>query len=290
MTHFSTDRSVRLLLINPALPESFWSFHWWIDMLPGKRAINLPLELATLAGLCPSHWHVTIVDENVQSLPLEPEADLVGVCGMGAQFERQREILFSFSTQVSLNLADDAELLELFRTAYFEFVFVGIESPDELSIKETGKTQNLRGDMLTAVRTIYSHGIDVLAGFIVGFDNDTPKTFERQYRFITDSGIQVAHGGAAHRPAAHAPVRAPAAGRAPVAPGGTGRQHQAGSVCSHPDCRLARDLAAGDHRLDRWACHARLRAAPFRRRPDPGGAPGKQDRGLAALALRDYIA
>ncbi len=89
----NAERPVRLLHVNPVLPESFWSFRWWIDMVPGKRAINLPLGLATLAGLCPPHWQVSIVDENVQSLPLEPEADLVGVCGMGAQFERQREIL-----------------------------------------------------------------------------------------------------------------------------------------------------------------------------------------------------
>ena len=43
MTNFATDRPVRLLLINPALPESFWSFRWWIDMVPGKRAIKLTL-------------------------------------------------------------------------------------------------------------------------------------------------------------------------------------------------------------------------------------------------------
>jgi hypothetical protein len=49
--------------------------------------------------------------------------------------------------------------------------------------------------MLTAVRTIYSHGIDLLAGFIVGFDNDTTDTFEHQYRFIMASGIQIAMVG-----------------------------------------------------------------------------------------------
>ena len=354
MTLSHPERPIRLLLVNPAFRESFWSFRWWLEMLPGKRAINLPLGLATLAGLCPPHWQVAIVDENVETLPLEPDADLVGVCGMGAQLERQREILgyyrgrgyptvaggsfaslcpeeygdcadfvvageaeyiwpafcrdfeggapqrlyretgrvdlrdspaprydlldldayttvsmqfsrgcpyrcefcdiivmfgrrprtktpeqigreldllrarsvrsvlfvddnlignkreakrllrylidyqgrhdyrFAFSTEVSLNVADDAELLELLRAANFTYVFIGIESPDEASLQETGKTQNLRRDMLAAVRAIYAQGIDVLAGFIVGFDNDTPETFDRQYRFITDSGIQVA--------------------------------------------------------------------------------------------------
>lgn len=62
---------VRLLLVNPRYPESFWSFRWAVErVLPRtKRTINPPLGLATLAALCPSDWEVTIVDENVESLP-----------------------------------------------------------------------------------------------------------------------------------------------------------------------------------------------------------------------------
>jgi radical SAM superfamily enzyme YgiQ (UPF0313 family) len=349
---------VRLLLINPRFPESFWSFRWALDnVLPGKRAINPPLGLATLAALCPPHWEVTILDENIESLPLHPQADIVGVCGMGVQFQRQREILayyrnagyyvvaggsyaslcpeeyeglpqtvvageaeyvwrkfcadyeaaapqplyretgsvkledspaprfdllkldryctsslqfsrgcpymcefcdiivmfgrrprakrpeqiereldalrlagvrsvffvddnlignrksarellqfladyqrrhhypFCFGTEASLNLAGDEELLRLFREARFGWVFVGIETPDEASLKEAHKTQNLRQDTLTAVRALYENGLDVLAGFIVGFDNDTVATFEKQYRFIIASGIQAAMVG-----------------------------------------------------------------------------------------------
>ena len=85
---------MRLLLINPRFPESFWSFKWALDkVLPHKRAINPPLGLATLAALCPSDWIVEIVDENIESIPLEPRADVVGICGMGVQFPRQRELL-----------------------------------------------------------------------------------------------------------------------------------------------------------------------------------------------------
>jgi len=55
---------LRLLLVNPALPESFWSFRWALEeVLGGKRSLNPPLGLATLAALCPAHWEVTIVDE-----------------------------------------------------------------------------------------------------------------------------------------------------------------------------------------------------------------------------------
>ena len=83
-------------------------------------------------------------------------------------------------------------MLGLFQAAHFGWVFIGIESPDAASLKETGKTQNLREDILVSVRRIYARGIDVLAGFIIGFDNDTPQTFDAQFRFITEAGIQSA--------------------------------------------------------------------------------------------------
>ncbi|HEV8660900.1 MAG TPA: B12-binding domain-containing radical SAM protein, partial [Thermoanaerobaculia bacterium] len=85
---------MRLLLINPRAPESFWTFQWALDnVLPGKRAVNPPLGLATLAALTPKSWEIEIVDENIESIPLDPQADLIGVCGMGVQFPRQRELL-----------------------------------------------------------------------------------------------------------------------------------------------------------------------------------------------------
>src|SRR6185369_1677539 len=88
------EPAMRLLLINSRFPESFWSFRWAIDeILVGTRALNPPLGLATLAALCPPDWDVSIVDENVESIPLEPQADLIGVCGMGVQFERQKALL-----------------------------------------------------------------------------------------------------------------------------------------------------------------------------------------------------
>ena len=349
---------MRLLLINPRFPESFWSFRWAVErILPRKRAINPPLGLATLAALCPSDWHVDIVDENVESIPLAPDADLVGICGMGVQFPRQRELLeyfrargypvvaggsyaslcperyealadsvicgeaeaiwpafcrdwlagtpqrlyretgtieladsptprfdllkldryttvtlqfsrgcpylcdfcdiivmfgrkprfkspeqigleldalrlagvrnvffvddnlignkkaaktllayladyqarhryrFTFGTEASINLAADPELLRLFSAANFAWVFVGIESADPESLRQVRKGQNLGLDTLTAVHRIYAHGIDVLGGFIVGFDNDTVATFEQQRRLIVDSGIAAAMVG-----------------------------------------------------------------------------------------------
>lgn len=349
---------MRLLLVNPALPESFWSFRWALEeVLGGKRSLNPPLGLATLAALCPPHWEVTIVDENVEPLPDAPQADLIGIGGMGVQAPRQKELLrryraagyrvvaggsyaslcpeeyydladtviageaeyiwprfcadlqkgvaeklyretgnvrledsptprfellkleryatatiqlsrgcpFScdfcdiivmfgrrprykpvgaierelealrrlgarkvffvddnfignkakaketlrclaayqerhgramrFGTEASLNLADDPELLGLFRAAGFEWAFLGIETPDPQTLREASKAQNAAGDTLAAVRRIYAAGVDILAGFIVGFDRDTPASFEVQRSFIERSGIMVAMVG-----------------------------------------------------------------------------------------------
>jgi len=349
---------MRLLLINPRAPESFWSFKWAVDeVLPNKRAVNPPLGLATLAALCPESWEVEIVDENVEPVPHDPRADLIGICGMGVQFARQRELLthyrkrgyyvvaggsfaslcperyadyadtvvageaeyiwpkfcadfdagtpqalyreqgevslhdsppprfdllklerysmvslqfsrgcpfqcefcdiivmfgrkprtkapaqicreldrlrehgvrnvffvddnfignkpqarellrvistyqrehgydFRFGTEASLNLAQDEELMQLLREANFKWVFIGIESSDPESLRETKKLQNIREDMLTSLRRIYARGIEIFAGFIVGFDHDTMETFDRQHQFIVESGIQVAMVG-----------------------------------------------------------------------------------------------
>lgn len=349
---------MRLLLINPALPQSFWSFRWALEeVLGGKRSLNPPLGLATLAALCPPHWQVAIADENVAPLPDAPQADLIGIGGMGVQAPRQKELLaryratgyrvvaggsyaslcpeeyasladhvvageaeyiwprfcadlergapqalyretgvvrledspvprfdlldlgryatatlqlsrgcpFScefcdiivlfgrkpryksaeaigreldalrrqgarnvffvddnfignkpraketlrflagyqdrhgrglrFGTEASINLADDPELLALFRQAGFEWAFIGLETPDPETLRAANKGQNAGGDMLGAVRRIYGAGIDILAGFIVGFDRDTPATFGAQRRFILDSGIIVAMVG-----------------------------------------------------------------------------------------------
>ncbi len=106
------------------------------------------------------------------------------------EYQRCHGYPFEFGTEASLNLADDRELLELFREAGFAWVFLGIETPDVESLRAAGKVQNTKTDLLAAVRTIYAYGIDVYSGFIVGFDNDTAEAFDRQYRFIVDAGIQ----------------------------------------------------------------------------------------------------
>ncbi len=98
----------------------------------------------------------------------------------------------SFQTETSILIADDNELLEMMTSAGFITVFVGIESPDEASLNECGKTQNTRRDLLKDIRRIQNAGIQVQAGFIVGFDNDDPSIFRKQRDFIQKSGIVTA--------------------------------------------------------------------------------------------------
>lgn len=102
---------------------------------------------------------------------------------------------FHFFTEASINLADDEELMQLMAHAGFNKVFVGIETPCMESLKESNKVQNMNKDMLQAVRAIQENGMEVLGGFIVGFDHDTESIFESQIDFIQKSGITMAMVG-----------------------------------------------------------------------------------------------
>jgi radical SAM superfamily enzyme YgiQ (UPF0313 family) len=110
-------------------------------------------------------------------------------------WQRARGYPLEFNTEVSLNVAQDDELLGLLRDAGFTTIFVGIESPRRESLLETKKTQNTRGDILSDVHHIQSFGIQVEAGMIVGFDNDDTSIFEEQFRFIQDARIPVSMTG-----------------------------------------------------------------------------------------------
>ncbi len=102
---------------------------------------------------------------------------------------------FSFITEASLNLAEDDELLGMMRDAGFRRVFLGIETPVEESLREANKGQNTRRDLLESVQRIQSYGMEIMAGFIVGFDNDPENVFDRQIEFIRESAIPLAMVG-----------------------------------------------------------------------------------------------
>ncbi len=100
-----------------------------------------------------------------------------------------------FFTETSINLADDPELLEMMVAAGFDSVFIGIESPDEAGLTECHKTQNRNRDLLESVGIIHRSGLQVMGGFIVGFDSDGPSIFQQQIDFIQKSGIVTAMVG-----------------------------------------------------------------------------------------------
>lgn len=102
---------------------------------------------------------------------------------------------FTLTTEASINLADNEELMKLMVRAGFNKVFVGLETPSVKSLEECGKRQNSSRDMVASVKTIQRFGLEVMGGFIVGFDSDTPSIFADQIRFIQETGIMVAMVG-----------------------------------------------------------------------------------------------
>jgi len=106
----------------------------------------------------------------------------------------------TFNTEVSVNLADDQELMQMMGDAGFDVVFVGIETPDERALRECNKKQNTGRDLVADVKKIQRAGLQVQGGFIVGFDSDRPSIFRRQIEFIQNSGIVTAMVGLLQAP------------------------------------------------------------------------------------------
>ena len=113
---------------------------------------------------------------------------------------RKGKIGVPFSTEASINLADDQELMRLMVAAGFDTVFVGIETPNEESLTECSKNQNKNRDLVKSVKQLQRAGLQVQGGFIVGFDNDSPSIFQQQIDFIQKSGIVTAMVGLLQAP------------------------------------------------------------------------------------------
>jgi radical SAM superfamily enzyme YgiQ (UPF0313 family) len=102
---------------------------------------------------------------------------------------------FSFTTEASLDLAADAPLMVAMVACGFRRVFLGIETPDSASLVGAGKLQNTRSPLVEAVDTITGHGLQVMAGFILGFDGEAPGAGERIVEFVSSTAIPVAMVG-----------------------------------------------------------------------------------------------
>lgn len=149
--------------------------------------------MAELDALRRTGWRGTvfIVDDNF--IGNKPQVKRL----LPALFEWQEKHArpFTFLTEASVNLAEDDELLGGMQRAGFRSVFLGIETPVEESLREANKRQNTKGDLLDSVKKIQRCGMEVMGGFIVGFDSDPEDIFERQINFIRESAIPLAMVG-----------------------------------------------------------------------------------------------
>ena len=107
---------------------------------------------------------------------------------------------FRFSTEASINLSDDDQLMDLMTKAGFSTVFIGIETTEHASLEECGKVQNTNRDLIQSVHKIQKYGLEVNGGFILGFDNDSLSVFQKQIEFIRESGIISAMVGLLNAP------------------------------------------------------------------------------------------
>ena len=116
------------------------------------------------------------------------------------EWKKGKKHPFALSTEASINLADDEELMRLMVDAGFSTVFIGIETPNEESLAECGKSTNQNRDLVASVKKIQNHGLEVQGGFIVGFDSDPLSIFKNQIDFIQKSGIVTAMVGLLNAP------------------------------------------------------------------------------------------
>lgn len=107
---------------------------------------------------------------------------------------------FRFATEASINLSDDNELMELMTKAGFTTIFIGIETTEQASLEECGKSQNTNRNLIQSVHKIQKYGLEVSGGFILGFDNDSSSVFQKQIDFIKESGIISAMVGLLNAP------------------------------------------------------------------------------------------
>jgi len=135
---------------------------------------------------------VFFVDDNFIGNKRKLKNEILPAIG---QWMEEKRYPFTFSTQLSVDLADDDELMQLMIKAGFQAVFVGIESPNEASLDECAKHQNVGRDLINSVKKIQQYGFEVQGGFILGFDNDPESIFVRLTEFIQSTGIITAMVG-----------------------------------------------------------------------------------------------
>lgn len=155
--------------------------------------------LAELEGIYSLGWRgaVFFVDDNFIGNRTKLKREVLPAI---IRWMERKDYPFVFFTEVSINLSDDEELMRLMVRAGFDTVFVGIESPNEESLDECKKIPNRNRDLIASVKKMQRFGLEVQAGFIVGFDKDPVSIFDRLIAFIQESGIATAMVGLLNAP------------------------------------------------------------------------------------------
>ena len=160
-----------------------------------KSAVQLVAELDKMSSL---GWdrHIFFVDDNFIGNRKQLKEEVLPALIAW----RQNHPDVRFITEASINLADDPVLMRMMTASGFISIFVGIETPEEESLAECNKGQNQHRNLMDSVNTLQRHGLQVMGGFIVGFDADTATTFQQQVDFIQKTGIVTAMVGMLQAP------------------------------------------------------------------------------------------
>lgn len=152
-----------------------------------KDSSQIILELSAMGNLNALDL-VLFADDNLIGNKKQLKDDLLPAL---IKWRKETQPKVTFATQVSINLANDDELMNLMLEAGFRHVFIGIETPEESSLLASNKNQNINIDLKENIRKLHRKGFVVTGGFIVGFDTDTDSIFENQASLIQESGVVI---------------------------------------------------------------------------------------------------
>lgn len=155
-----------------------------------KTSEQIISELDTLFELG-YRGHIDFVDDNL----IGHKSDVKQMLRFVKKWSQKNGYPFFFSSEASINIADDENLLNLMEEVDLRYLFIGIESPDDKILKSCQKSQNINRKLRDDLKKIYAHGIIVNGGFILGFDNETKHTARSISDTIQDGNICIAMVG-----------------------------------------------------------------------------------------------
>jgi radical SAM superfamily enzyme YgiQ (UPF0313 family) len=185
------------------IPNYFYVGLQWSRGCPFNCEFCDIIELFGRVPRCKSEAQVIAELENFYRLGYRGTVDVVDDNFIGHRPEVKKLLLalarwqaehhwpFEFGAEVSLNLSDDEELMDLMRRAGFIGAFVGMETTDQNALTKTQKKQNTRRDLAKSVKELHRHGLMVWAGWVLGFDAESDKVADGIISCIQESGVPV---------------------------------------------------------------------------------------------------